>query len=119
MRFEDAELLLIEFLRSHTSLRVVSLVPGERPESFVRVWRTGGSAVNRVLDNPTLTVQVWGPDCWDVAGQLRDAIHHNGSQIRLLRGVEEVSGPYEDPDPATGESRVSFTIQALIRATRK
>ena len=119
MRFEDAELLLVEFLHPYVApLRVASMVPKDRPESFVRVWRTGGSALNRVLDQPMLTVQAWGPDCWELAGVCRDAIHHHGSNIRLLRGLEEVSGPYGDPDPATGVDRVSFTIQALLRATR-
>ena len=119
MRFPDAERLLIDFLKPVVSpVRVVSLVPGTRPDSFVRVWRTGGAAVNQVLDQPMLTVQAWGPNCWELAGICRDAIHQKSSQIRLLRGIGEVTGPYEDPDPATNVERVSFTIQALIRATR-
>lgn len=119
MKFPDAELLLIDFLKPFVApVRVVSKVPGTRPDSFVRVWRTGGAAVNRVLDQPLLTVQAWGTDAWELAGKCRDAIHHHGSEITLLRGLEEVTGPYFDPDPASNVDRVTFTIQAQIRATR-
>jgi hypothetical protein len=36
----------------------------------------------------------------------------------LVRAVEEVTGPYFDPDPGTGVDRYSMSVQLSVRAKR-
>jgi hypothetical protein len=122
--FRDAVALIIPFYRQVVpELHVGSRVPSPRPPVFVRVWRTGGAASSRILDHPILTTQVWGTEDTDedelpdIANRLRTALYGRSSLIPPVRGVEEVSGVYEDPDPVSGAPRVTFSSQLNIRAT--
>jgi hypothetical protein len=119
MRFPDSEYLAVGLVEAVVSpVRVATRVPTNRPDEFVRVWRTGGAAANRVLDQPLLTVQCWGPNADNLARLCREAFLHNYSVLPLVRGVVEVTGPYQDPDPGSGVERVTFTMQLQVRAAR-
>lgn len=121
MNFPDIETLVGSFLRDRVSVEVTSRVPKDRPAKFVRVWRTGGAALNRVLDRPMITVQAWAPDdgqSFELANACRELIFNNYTVMPLVRGVEEVTGLYFDPDPATGVDRYTFSIQLQARAKR-
>lgn len=119
MRFPDSEVLAVGLLKATVApVRVLTKVPATRPAEFVRVWRTGGAAANRVLDQPMITVQAWGPNADALARKCREAFLSNSSLMPLVRGVEEVTGPYQDPDPATNSDRVTFTVQLQVRAAR-
>lgn len=122
MNFVDVESLARGFLIPVVSpVSVHTKVPATRPATFVRVWRTGGAAANRVLDRPIITVQVWGPDSVSaatLAGVCREALLSEGPSLPLVRGVEEVSGLYFDPDPSTGVDRYTFSVQLSVRAQR-
>ena len=119
MRFPDAETLAVQLVRAAVHpVRVVTRVPASRPAEFVRVWRTGGAAANRVLDQPLITAQAWGANADELARACREAFLHNYTLLPLVRGVEEVTGPYQDPDPATNTDRVTFTVQLQVRAAR-
>lgn len=119
MRFPDAETLAVGHLKPVVApVKVMTKVPATRPAEFVRVWRTGGAAANRVLDQPMLTVQAWGPNADELARKCREAFLSDSARITLVRGVEEVTGPYQDPDPATNTDRVTFTVQLQVRAAR-
>lgn len=117
----DAEALVVAFLTPLASVHVGTKVPDPRPASFVRVWRTGGAAVNRILDRPFITVQAWAADevaASELARKCRQALFDGYTGMPLVRGVVETAGPYSDPDPSTGIPRYSFTHQLSIRAHR-
>ena len=121
MKFPDAEAMVIAFLGPRIApVKVHTKVPATRPASFVRAWRTGGPAVNRVLDQPLITVQAWAPDtetASELARVCREALLNESTAMPLVRGVEEVTGPYYDPD-TTGADRYTFTVQMSVRAAR-
>lgn len=130
VEFPDAEAMCVVFARTKTTAVVATKVPNSptkyppngRPPRYVRVWRTGGGALNRVLERVQVTVTCGAAAGSVVAGQiareLRTAFLNDYTEMRLVRGVEEVTGPYFDPDPDTGEDRYSFTIEMMVRAAR-
>ena len=119
--FADAEALVVQFLEGLLGdVPVATKVPNPRPATFVRAWRTGGAAVNRVLDRPLITVQAWGPDsvtASKLAGRCRDMMLSASGRIPLVRLAGEPTGLYFDPDPDTGCDRYTFTHQLSVRAT--
>lgn len=119
MRFPDSEAMLVQFLGEKVfPLHVGTKVPKDRPAEFVRVWRTGGAAANRVLDQPTLTIQAWGPNSYELIRVCREAVLNEYTLMPLVRGVEEITGPYFDPDPGTSIDRYSCSVQLQVRARR-
>lgn len=121
MSLPDVESMAVTFLRDKTGGKVGTLVPNPRPVEFVRVWRSGGSAVNRVLDAAHLTVTAWAASTTaasDLARACRDAFLADYTSMPLVRGVEEVGGPYYSPDPDTGSPRYTFTVRLMVRAHR-
>lgn len=122
MSLPDVEAMGQTFLNALvTPTPVVTLVPAVRPTRFVRVWRTGGAAENRVLERAQLTVQGWDADKADaftLTSRCRNAFLNNYTQMRLVRGVNEVGGLYFDPDPDTGIPRYTFTVEMMVRSGR-
>lgn len=117
--FPDAEALVGGFLRSRLTPPVSTKVPNPRPKRFVRAWRTGGAALNRVVDQPQVTVTCTAPSsvtASDDARAARYALMNESSGMPLVRRVEDVSGVYYDPDPDTNEDRYSFTVRLTVRA---
>lgn len=118
MKFPDSEALVVQFLKPRLTVKVATKVPKTRPDEFVRVWRTGGAAANRVLDQPMITIQAWGPNAFDLLRICREAFLNDASTIPLVRGVTEVTGPTYDPDPGSNSDRYSCTFQVQVRAAR-
>lgn len=111
--FADHEAALRTWLTPTAGTDVVVEVPADRPATFVRCWVTGGSAEQRILDRPTVTVQAWadtGPAASALAEKCRKAfLERYGSQ-------NEITRPYFDPDPATGTPRYTFSFRTRNRA---
>lgn len=122
MRFPDADSMVRSFLLSHMAPTPVHVsVPGTRPVEFIVARRNGGAASNRVLDNPTVTVDVWAKSsvrAAELAEVARGAFLHHYTDMPLVRGVEEVSGPYSVPDEASGSARYRFSMRLRVRAHR-
>lgn len=119
MRFPDSEAMVVAFLAERVApLSVSTKVPKPRPAEFVRVWRTGGAAANRVLDQPTFTIQAWGPNSFELVRVCREALFNEYTDMPLVRGVEEITGPYYDPDPGSNADRYSCNVQLQVRAQR-
>lgn len=121
MTFPDVEAMVIDFLNTRIVPPVSGKVPTPRPVKFVRAWRTGGAAVNRILERPTITIQGWAEDDAEAAAltrECREFLLNQYTLMPLVRGVEEVTGPYFDPDPDTGIDRYSCSIQLSVRAAR-
>jgi len=122
MSFPDTESMVRTFLLPYASpSKVVTMVPAVRPTRFVRAFRTGGAAENRVLERAQITVQGWDEDtvgAFNLTSACREALLSNHTQMPLVRGVSEVGGLHFDPDPDTGIPRYTFTIQLMVRAAR-
>lgn len=99
--------------------KVGTKVPNPRPTNYVRAWANGGSAINRVLERVQITVDVWAVStvaASEMIETIRHAFLNDYTQMPLVRGVEEVTRPYFNPD---GEvDRYRFTIALLVRAAR-
>lgn len=122
MTFPDTENLLRQFLQDKLGgVPVKTRIPNPRPDTFVRVWRSGGGAVNRVLDEPLITVESFGADdtvAFQNANVARSALLDHSSQITLVRGISDRSGIYYDPDPVSGSPRYTFTVELSVRRAR-
>lgn len=118
--FVDPEAMLLPFIRAYApGVTVATKVPAKRPATFVRAWVSGGSAVNRVLEEVFITVDVWAPST-TAAAALAEAIRHGflnyASTMPLVRGVDEVARPYSNPDQASDRYRATYGL--MVRATR-
>lgn len=117
MGFVNAEKQVAAFFRpmviaEDPAGRSVTQVPNPRPAVLVRSWRTGGTAVNRRLDSPIITVQVWHrskDEAAEFAGEIRDFFYGSWG-----RRMQEVSGLYYDPDPASEAHRYTFSTQLWL-----
>lgn len=121
VEFQDVESMLIPFLNTHTNVKAHTRVPKDRPDEFIRVWRTGGTAVNQALERAQVTVECWGLTtirAAEIAQRARSALLNDLGELPLVRGGEELTGPHYDPDPDTGTARYSFTTQLSVRAKR-
>jgi len=121
MRFPDVDAMVRVFLLPRVSVPVHISVPKDRPDSFIRAWRNGGAATNRVLDNATVTVEAWADSsvkAAELAEDVRGLFHHEYTAMPLVRGVEEISGPYSIPDPESGTARYRFSVRLRVRAAR-
>lgn len=117
----DVEAMVIGFLNARLTPDFSTRVPKPRPARFGVVWRTGGGAANRVVERAQVTVTCWAADSVTAssdAGAARHELLNNYTGMPLVRGVEDVSGPYYDPDPDTGLPRYSFTMQLNVRGKR-
>jgi hypothetical protein len=112
--FRDIEADLVAWLTPTAAVETVTEVPATRPAEFVRCWVTGGSAQQRVLDRPTVTVQSWAatsPAASAIATRCRDAF------LARYGAAAEITRPYFDPDPDTGIPRYTFSFRVRNRAT--
>jgi len=124
VRFHDAESLVIE----HLSAVLQSIHVGDAPPEesttgrFVKVIRTGGTRLSRVVDQPILVVEAYAATpaaAWELAEDARQALEGMKAAFRVnprVYKVAEVSGPANLPDPAhAGLSRYTQTVQLSIR----
>lgn len=116
--FPDVESIVVSFLRAQTGLSVHTRWPQDRSRT-TRAWRTGGPAINRVLERAQITITCQASkdavQAQADAQACRHAFHNNYTAMSLVRGVSEVSGVYYDPDPDDGSERYTFTVELLVR----
>lgn len=122
VEFPDVEAMCLTFAKTKTTATVGTKVKNPRPARYARIWRTGGGALNRVLERAQVTITCGATggsiEALAIAADLRHAFLNDSTEMPLVRGVEEITGPYYDPDPDTGEDRYSFTIQLTVRGKR-
>jgi hypothetical protein len=111
--FPDIEAELVAFTKPAAEVHVGTEVPADRPEEFVRLWVTGGSAVQRMFERPTVTVQAWA-----ATSTAASAIASRCREAYLARfgASAELTRPYFDPDPDTEIPRYTFTFRTRNRA---
>ena len=121
MTFVDVESMVLQFLNTETGVPVHTTVPADRPARFIRMWRNGGAAINRVVDRAQVTVEAWSGDSVDaaeLAGTCRELLLAASGALPLVRRVEEVTGPYPISDDLTETPRYRFTVALTVRAKR-
>lgn len=133
VEFPDVEELTIAYLLAELQgadddATVTTDVPDPRPARFITVNRGGGIQPSIVTDQPILLLECWGPDdaggisqAMDLARFARNRV--KGMRHRTIGGVaiyrvDEVAGPARLPDPDSGQPRVVFTVQLLLRGSR-
>jgi hypothetical protein len=120
--YPDAVLVTTGLLRSALvaagqTVHVGSLVPNPRPATFVKVTRTGGPKVLRVVDGAQITVDCWAADgaaAMNLAQLCRKCIEEMPGTAPVHR-IEEIGGPQDLPDPVSNTPRVTFTVQVQMR----
>lgn len=61
--FPDPETLVVDYLRALIApIKAYTRVPAQRPASFVRVVRTGGSLRSVAHEDAQITVECWSTD---------------------------------------------------------
>ncbi|MFJ2470527.1 hypothetical protein [Glutamicibacter sp. NPDC087583] len=124
VRFHDAESLVQEHLAAELpGVHVADAPPKESTTGqFIKILRTGGSRMGRVVDQPILVVEAYADTpsaAWDLAEDARQSLEGMKAAFRVnprVYKVAEVSGPANLPDPAhAGLSRYTQTIQLSIR----
>lgn len=122
MKFIDIEAAAIAYLEREENITTVQRIRSPRPDEFYRVYRTGGSAVNPILDRPFLTVEAWAKSAERAAEMIQAARQRFLNPVglsELVRGRgEEITGPYFVPDDESQTPRYRFTVALNVRATR-
>lgn len=121
MSFPDVEQMLRDFLAADTGQKVETEIPGTRPAVFTHLWRSGGGALSRVLEKPIITITAWDVSATaahDRLQECRDALLNRSGGMPLVRRVEEITGPYWDPDPDSNLPRYSMNVRPTVRAQR-
>lgn len=125
--FPDIQAVVIGELRDGLAdhgvdVHVGSEIPNPRPDVFINVTRTGGTAQSIVTDAATLTIESWGPSpevAHDNAQLCRAIVHAlppGTANVPIYR-VDEFAGPAVLPDPLSEQPRVTFTISVWVRGT--
>lgn len=103
---------------------VTRAVPNPRPQRHITVLLTPGSgrsSSNPVIERQMVTVECWGDrHQWaaDLATDAHALIHAMKGAVvanTQIYKVTDVSGPGDLPDPISGQPRVTFTVQLMVR----
>jgi hypothetical protein len=125
--FPDAAAAVIGALNAQlpelgfASVPVRSRIPSTRPTRFVLVFRTGGPAVNIVTDLVQLTIEAWASsdaEAHDLAQAARAIVGGLEGSVTggvTVYSVTEFSGPAYLPDPASDQSRFTWTTSITTR----
>lgn len=103
----DIELAIIDYLKELVEWPVVADVPNPRPERFVRIERTGGSDLERYVDQPTVAVQSWAPTRFEASVMAQDVdallLDMPGEVMNVMSC--ERNSLYNFPDPDSKQAR--------------
>ncbi len=113
---------VVAYLNAALTPPVSSKTPSDRPTTFVTVRRTGGVMATRVSDGAQLTIECWaGSDisAFSLATEVRTLLQlmadgTNRDGVVVYR-VVEFSGPAYQPDTASQQDRVRWTVQVHAR----
>jgi hypothetical protein len=125
--FPDIEILLVAYLHTKTSLRVVTDLPANLDEILpvIRVTRISGADRDYRLDRPIVDVDVFAADragASALSGQVRDLLRNQlqyGDAVQptgVVTSVETIAGPRWLPDPNTSLRRFNATYELCVHA---
>lgn len=92
------------------------------PSAFIRVTRSSGGMLNRVTDRATLLVECWHDSARGeelalaaIAVLTRAAGQRQRFAGAFVRGIDNIQGPTDFPDPLTpSHDRFQFTADLLV-----
>lgn len=123
--FGNAVNLINAYVEGETGILVVTKVPRNRPERFVRTLRTGGFRRDTITDVARITFECWAANSTAAerdAQTIRDILFRSpgtvlsNSEARFkIHRVEEVAGPADSPDPDSTSSRYTLTSEIHLR----
>ena len=108
------------YLRPLISAPVVSKVPANRPDLFVRVDQGTPKRINPVTDENIVFVQVYGVDLEDVLtliGAIQEHLFLIDMRDPFVQSWDETEGPHEysDPDiPGVNRWQMAGTLATTI-----
>jgi len=131
--FPDVETLLVQYFNTKFSsyggytsplLKAYTKVPKTRPNRFVRVLRTGGSA-SLIQDRATVLVESWSTDAIEASNiaQLVRGLFHAIDTVTYQTVTyqfyrpQEFAGPANLPDPESAQERYTQTLSVGVRGT--
>jgi hypothetical protein len=122
VKFPDAVLLAVDYLRTATGVATYSRVPSPLPDTFIRVERLGGFRNTVATDRPRLDIECWAGTEEAAADLLSLARAYVGAMAgtrgaTTVYNVVEVTGPQWLPDSATGHPRYAFAVEFSTRGT--
>lgn len=109
----NAEAWLVSHLSERLGVPAYAEVPGDRPERFVTVERTGGSS-EPFRDLPTVAVQCWAQtryEASEMARRSRDACLDYMDEPGVSR--VEVTSMYDFPDPDSRQPRYQLVVELV------
>ena len=114
--FPSVQATLVAALKAVLTVPVSTKVPAQRPASFVRLVRVGGSRPNLVTDRSIVTFECWAADepAAERLGALTSA-HVYALAPDTVRRVKEAAGLQSFPDPLSETPRYQFTLQIDTR----
>lgn len=122
IKFPDVEALLVTHLRAVLSTQNVGTkVPKDRPSTFLKVTRVGGTKVRINAESAMVTFQAWGvtkEEAHDLAALARAYVHAMaGTTVSgtWIYRVVEVGGPAFVPDLDTATPRYQFTVSLDVK----
>lgn len=103
---------VVNWAKKVTGLTAAIVVPKTRPDEFITVERTGGSA-EYGLDHPQLAIQCWAKTfgrCAKLAQMLREDALAGG--LNSHKGIYrvDVGSTYSFPDPDSGSPRYQMSL---------
>lgn len=96
-------------------------IPNPRPESFVRLFRSGGMSRDVVVDEATVVVECWGAtdeDAADLTSVVRGLlVAMTGTVVDETQcyRVRELSGPVDLPDGLSDHVRMTWMVSVESR----
>ena len=111
----SAEAALVSWLGTETGIPCYGDVPGDRPDKFLTVERTGGSE-GPGIRRPSIAVQVWGPSKYEasaLADEVAELLWSRAVEIPQIRSCTINSGPYSFPDPESYQPRYQIYIDLV------
>lgn len=111
MAIPNAERILAAYLREQLGVQVFQTVPPAPPTEYVRIHRAGGIELNRVTDNPMISISTYASDpgvAADLANRIREVMFaargrwlpsRSSTPRAWCRWWKEATGPSYYPDP--------------------
>lgn len=123
--FPDAEAATVAYLKAQLAARsiaatVATHVSNPRPDPLVQVYRTGGPRSSLVVDAAQLTFDCWADletDAADLARMVRALVWAMPGLSSTAYRVQEMTGPQNYPDPASGSARYRFSVIVSARGS--
>lgn len=123
--FGNAINMVNRYVEDATGILCMTQVPDPRPVRFIRTLRTGGFRRDRITDVARITFECWNDKSTSAERDVqtvRDLFSRSRGDYLVTAGtrykihdVEEVAGPADYSDIASGSARYTITLEIHLR----